>query len=45
MFDREDRGGYCDITVWSTSGALPDDQALVDIAEKVLPRIPERSAR
>ncbi|MFG2951353.1 DUF6215 domain-containing protein [Streptomyces adustus] len=43
--DREDRGGYCDITVWSTSGALPNDQALVDIAEKVLPMIPERSAR
>ncbi|MGW2826715.1 DUF6215 domain-containing protein [Streptomyces sp. NPDC001443] len=43
--DREDRGGYCDITVWSTSGALPDDSALLDIAEKVLPRIPERSVR
>ncbi|GGN52196.1 hypothetical protein GCM10011579_008950 [Streptomyces albiflavescens] len=43
--DRNDRGGYCDITVWSTSGALPDDSVLLDIAEKVLPRIPERPAR
>ncbi|MER5599027.1 DUF6215 domain-containing protein [Streptomyces sp. NPDC002265] len=43
--DRKDRGGSCDITVWSTSGALPDDSALLDIAEKVLPAIPERSAR
>ncbi|MFC9635314.1 DUF6215 domain-containing protein [Streptomyces mirabilis] len=43
--DRKDRGGYCDITVWSTSGALPNDSALLDIAEKVLPRIPERPVR
>ncbi|MFD7373727.1 DUF6215 domain-containing protein [Streptomyces mirabilis] len=43
--DRKDRGGYCDITVWSTSGALPNDSALLNIAEKVLPRIPERPAR
>jgi hypothetical protein len=43
--DRNDRGGYCEITVWSTSGALPNDSALLDIAEKVLPRIPERPVR
>ncbi|WP_329364362.1 DUF6215 domain-containing protein [Streptomyces sp. NBC_01483] len=43
--DRNDRGGYCDITVWSTSGALPNDIALLNIAEKVLPRIPERTVR
>ncbi|KAB1990118.1 DUF6215 domain-containing protein [Streptomyces triticiradicis] len=43
--DRHDRGGYCDITVWSESGALPNDSALLHIAEKVLPGIPERSAR
>ncbi|MEU1202684.1 DUF6215 domain-containing protein [Streptomyces sp. NPDC005813] len=43
--DRKDRGGYCDITVWSTSGALPDDSVLLDVAEKVLPAIPERPAR
>ncbi|MFF3657712.1 DUF6215 domain-containing protein [Streptomyces olivochromogenes] len=43
--DRHDRGGYCEITVWSTSGALPNDSALLDIAEKVLPKIPERPAR
>jgi hypothetical protein len=43
--DRNDRGGYCDITVWSTSGALPDDSVLLDIAEKVLPTIPERPVR
>ncbi|MGW3635507.1 DUF6215 domain-containing protein [Streptomyces sp. NPDC005122] len=35
--ERDDRGGYYDITVWSASGALPDDSALLDIAEKVLP--------
>ncbi|WP_432189500.1 DUF6215 domain-containing protein [Streptomyces sp. Tue6028] len=43
--DRHDRGGYCDITVWSTSGALPNDSVLLDIATKVLPGIPERPAR
>ncbi len=41
--DGKDLGGYYDITVWSASGALPDDSALLDIAEKVLPAIPERS--
>ncbi|MFI9810142.1 DUF6215 domain-containing protein [Streptomyces sp. NPDC052301] len=44
-FDQKDRGGSYDITVWSKSGALPDDNVLVDIAEKVLPTIPERTAR
>ncbi|MGJ5752735.1 hypothetical protein FB563_0840 [Streptomyces puniciscabiei] len=43
--DGKDRGGYYDLTVWSQTGALPDDSALVDIAEKVLPTIPERGAR
>ncbi|MEU9287935.1 DUF6215 domain-containing protein [Streptomyces sp. NPDC048275] len=43
--DRDDRGGYCDITVWSTSGAFPSDSVLLNIAEKVLPRIPERPVR
>ncbi|WP_031174497.1 DUF6215 domain-containing protein [Streptomyces durhamensis] len=43
--DRKDLGGYYDFTVWSTSGALPDDSALLDIAEKVLPTIPERAVR
>ncbi|GAB7106809.1 hypothetical protein JCM4814A_51230 [Streptomyces phaeofaciens JCM 4814] len=43
--DRGDRGGYCEITVWSESGALPSDAALLDIAEKVLPKIPERPGR
>ncbi|MFF2133619.1 DUF6215 domain-containing protein [Streptomyces olivochromogenes] len=43
--DRNDRGGYCEVTVWSTSGALPNDSALLDIAEKVLPKIPERPVR
>ncbi|MDG9722996.1 DUF6215 domain-containing protein [Streptomyces sp. DH41] len=42
--DRGDRGGYYDITVWSTSGALPDDSVLLGVAEKVLPTIPERAA-
>ncbi|CAM5367976.1 DUF6215 domain-containing protein [Streptomyces sp. NRRL_ISP-5395] len=41
--DRKDRGGYCDITVWSRSGALPDDSALLAIAETVLPAISERT--
>jgi hypothetical protein len=43
--DRNDRGGYYEITVWSTSGALPNDSVLLDIAEKVLPTIPERPVR
>ncbi|MCF4138001.1 DUF6215 domain-containing protein [Streptomyces sp. Tue 6430] len=43
--DGKDRGGYYDITVWSESGALPTDQALLDIAEKVLPTVLERGAR
>lgn len=43
--DRNDRGGYYEITVWSTSGALPDDSALLDIADKVLPTIPEQPVR
>ncbi len=43
-FDGKDRGGSYDLTVWSESGLLPDDSALVDIAEAVLPRI-TRGAR
>lgn len=43
--DHDDRGGYCEITVWSESGALPNDSALLGIAEKVLPEIPERTGR
>ncbi|MDN0196396.1 DUF6215 domain-containing protein [Streptomyces sp. S.PNR 29] len=39
--DRDDRGGYYELTVWSTSGALPDDGALLGITEKVLPSISE----
>ncbi|RSN62327.1 hypothetical protein DMH12_05130 [Streptomyces sp. WAC 04229] len=42
-FDAQDRGGYFDITVWSRTGALPDDRALLGIAEKILPAIPERT--
>ncbi|GHE61411.1 hypothetical protein GCM10018771_49010 [Streptomyces cellulosae] len=38
-FDAKDRGGSYDLTVWSETGALPDDSALLDIAEAVLPRI------
>ncbi|MCX4580271.1 DUF6215 domain-containing protein [Streptomyces sp. NBC_01571] len=44
-FDRDDRGGYYDITVWSASGALPDDSVLLGIAERVLPTIRGRAAR
>ncbi|MFF5370895.1 DUF6215 domain-containing protein [Streptomyces sp. NPDC013187] len=43
--ERDDRGGCYDITVWSESGAVPDDSVLLGIAEKVLPTIPERAAR
>ncbi|PWE10517.1 hypothetical protein DD630_30445 [Streptomyces sp. BSE7F] len=43
-FDGKDRGGSWDLTVWSESGLLPDDSALVGIAEAVLPRI-TRGAR
>lgn len=42
--DPKDRGGSYDFTVWSESGALPDDDVLLHIAEKVLPAIPERTA-
>ncbi|MDQ1022118.1 DUF6215 domain-containing protein [Streptomyces afghaniensis] len=42
--DRSDRGGYYEITVWSQSGTLPEDSVLLDIAEKVLPTVPERRA-
>ncbi|WP_406390290.1 DUF6215 domain-containing protein [Streptomyces sp. NBC_00887] len=42
--DGKDRGGYYDITVWSTSGALPDDSALLGIAERVLRGIPEQAS-
>ncbi|MFE9458504.1 DUF6215 domain-containing protein [Streptomyces californicus] len=42
--DGKDRGGYCEVTVWSDAGTLPDDDALLDIAESVLPAIPERAA-
>ncbi|MFG3246628.1 DUF6215 domain-containing protein [Streptomyces sp. NPDC048187] len=41
--DGKDRGGYYEITVWSTTGAFPDDAALLDITEKILPAIPERT--
>ncbi|MEU5227502.1 DUF6215 domain-containing protein, partial [Streptomyces toyocaensis] len=41
--DGKDRGGYYDITVWSTSGTLPDDSALLGIAETVLPALPDRT--
>ncbi|MGW2288127.1 DUF6215 domain-containing protein [Streptomyces phaeochromogenes] len=43
--DRNDRGGYCEITVWSKSGALPDDSVLLNIAGQVMARIPERPVR
>ncbi|MEV0919897.1 DUF6215 domain-containing protein [Streptomyces sp. NPDC049967] len=43
--DRKDAGGYYDITVWSETGALPDDGVLLDIAEEVLPTVPGRAAR
>ncbi|MFD5252085.1 DUF6215 domain-containing protein [Streptomyces bobili] len=43
--DNKDRGGSYDITVWSESGALPDDGVLLGIAEKILPTIPLRSVR
>ncbi|MEV8529530.1 DUF6215 domain-containing protein [Streptomyces sp. NPDC052000] len=43
--DQADRGGYYEVTVWRTSGVLPDDSVLLGIAEKVLPAIPQRAAR
>ncbi|WP_371774390.1 DUF6215 domain-containing protein [Streptomyces sp. NBC_01438] len=43
--DRKDAGSYYDITVWSETGALPDDGVLLDIAEEVLPTVPGRAAR
>lgn len=43
--DRKDAGGYYDITIWSKTGALPDDGVLLNIAEEVLPTVPDRAAR
>ncbi|MFD9562213.1 DUF6215 domain-containing protein [Streptomyces sp. NPDC059994] len=43
--DQKDRGGYYEIAVWSTSGALPDDSVLLGIAGRVLPAIADRPAR
>ncbi|NED83192.1 hypothetical protein G3I76_24270 [Streptomyces sp. SID11233] len=43
--DRKDAGGYYDITIWSRTGALPDDGVLLNIAEEVLPTVPDRAAR
>ncbi|WNI34368.1 hypothetical protein [Streptomyces sp. ITFR-6] len=43
--DRKDAGGYYDITVWSRTGALPDDGVLLNLAEEVLPTVPDRAAR
>ncbi|MFJ6071911.1 DUF6215 domain-containing protein [Streptomyces sp. NPDC093065] len=40
--DAKDRGGYCEVTVWSTSEALPDDDVLLDITQKLLPAVTER---
>ncbi|GGW23384.1 DUF6215 domain-containing protein [Streptomyces alanosinicus] len=40
--DKGDRGGMYHIAVWSKSGALPTDRALVRIAEKVLPALSGR---
>ncbi|MBT3150502.1 hypothetical protein HTV45_06310 [Streptomyces sp. CHD11] len=42
--DGGDRGGFFDITVWSASGALPEDSALLGIAGSILPVIAERTA-
>lgn len=41
--DGQDRGGYFDVTVWSTSGAFPDDSVLLGIAGRILPAIPART--
>ncbi len=41
--DAKDDGGYCEITVWGTSGAFPDDDTLLGITESILPAIPGRT--
>ncbi len=39
--DRKDPGGTFDFTVWSESGAaLPEDDVILGIAEKILPTLP-----
>ncbi|GAA1374447.1 DUF6215 domain-containing protein [Streptomyces beijiangensis] len=38
--DAKDSGGSLEVTLWRTDGGLPDDAALLRIAEKVLPTIP-----
>ncbi|MEU1469107.1 DUF6215 domain-containing protein [Streptomyces sp. NPDC005761] len=44
-FDRQDEGGYYDITVWSSFTSPPADSLLLDIAKEVLPALPDRTAR
>ncbi|WP_405896738.1 DUF6215 domain-containing protein [Streptomyces sp. NBC_00727] len=44
--DRKDPGGSFDFTVWSESGAaLPDDDAILGIVEKVLAALPAGASR
>jgi hypothetical protein len=43
--DAKDRGGSLEITLWRADGVVPDDVALLRVAEKVLPTIPGWAAR
>lgn len=38
--DEKDSGGLYEVTVWRRDGMLPDDLALLRVAEKVLPTVP-----
>ncbi|MEV1082919.1 DUF6215 domain-containing protein [Streptomyces sp. NPDC050211] len=36
----KDSGGSFDLTMWRANGGVPNDETLLDVAEKVLPTIP-----
>lgn len=38
--DATDGGGYYELTLWRSDGAVPDDAVLLRVAEQVLPTIP-----
>lgn len=38
--DTKDSGGSYDVTLWREDGMVPDDAALLRVAEKVLPTVP-----
>ncbi|MFF3459314.1 DUF6215 domain-containing protein [Streptomyces sp. NPDC002730] len=42
--DAKDSGGSFEVTLWRADGGVPDDAALLRVAEKVLPTVPRWAA-